>query len=143
MLMGYANKSFVELIDWIYVRYGQITPVDLTRNQGKMKSMYNVEDPIEILFYQMDTGQEFTIAGNSSFSDWQLADMGVAKIVATQEYTHEYRIWKIIAADEHTWVRFKAHSQESYLYREEPEQTTGAAGYGGANNVMQTSLSWN
>ena len=33
MGMGYANKYFLELMDWLYVRYVQITPVELVRNQ--------------------------------------------------------------------------------------------------------------
>ena len=55
----------------------------------------------------MDTGQEIEIAGNYPFSDWQLADMGITKILATQEYTHAYRMWKSIAFNECTWVSFK------------------------------------
>ena len=33
MAMGYVNKYFVGLMDWMYVRYGQITPGYLMRNQ--------------------------------------------------------------------------------------------------------------
>ena len=36
VVMGYANKSFVEVMDWLYVRYGQITPVYLIQNQKDM-----------------------------------------------------------------------------------------------------------
>ena len=67
----------------------------------------------------METVQEFAIAGNYPFSDQQLAYMGVAKILATQEYTHAYRMWKSTTNNERTWVSFKAHFQESYLDREE------------------------
>ena len=56
--MGYANKSFVELMDWMYVRYRKITPGDLMRNQYKMQAAYSIEDPIDILFNWMETGQE-------------------------------------------------------------------------------------
>ena len=59
----------------------------------------------------METVQEFAIAGNYPFSDQQLAYMGVAKILATQEYTHVYCMWKSIAADERTLVHFKEHFQ--------------------------------
>ena len=34
------------------------------KNQDNMQATYNVEEPIDILFDQMDKGQEFTIAGN-------------------------------------------------------------------------------
>ena len=67
----------------------------------------------------MDTGQEFSIAGNSTFSDRQLVDMGVVKILVTQEFTNEYRMWKCIAVNKHIWVRFKAHLQEAQLDRED------------------------
>ena len=43
MLMGYANKSFVELTEWLYVRYRQITPGDLMKNQYEMQATYNVK----------------------------------------------------------------------------------------------------
>ena len=61
--------------------------------------------------------------------------MGVTKILKTQEYAHAYHMWKSIADDDRTWVRFKAHLKEAYLDREELYQIAGAAGYGSANNV--------
>ena len=33
LVMGYATKYFVELGDWIYVRYSQMNPRDLMNNQ--------------------------------------------------------------------------------------------------------------
>ena len=85
MVMGYPNKYSVELMYWIYVRYVKIMTVDLMKNQDRIQSTYNVDDLIEILFDQMEMGQEFSIAGNYPFSDRQMAEMGVAKILTTQE----------------------------------------------------------
>ena len=59
-------------------------------NQDEIQATYNVKDQIEILFDQIETGKESTIAGNSPFSDRHLSDMGVTKILATQEFTHAY-----------------------------------------------------
>ena len=83
----------------------------------------------------METGQESAIAGNFPCSDRQVAEMGVTKILATQEYTHAYHMWKSIAADDRMWVRFKAHIHEAYLDREDLKQMAGATGYGSAKNV--------
>ena len=55
------------------------------KDQDDMQVTYNVKYSIEILFRQMETGQEFLIAWNSPFSYRQLADMSVAKNLATQE----------------------------------------------------------
>ena len=90
-------------------------------NQEDMQATYNVEYPIKILFDHIETGQDFAVAGNLPFSGWQLADIGVAKILATQEYTHLYCMWKIIGADDHTWLKFKAYFQEACMDREEIE----------------------
>ena len=57
MVMGYENKSFLYLMNWLYVSYVQIIPGDLISNQGEMQATYNVKYPIEILFVQMETGQ--------------------------------------------------------------------------------------
>ena len=39
MVIFYVVKSFVELMDWMYVRYGQIIPGDIMQNQYKMQSI--------------------------------------------------------------------------------------------------------
>ena len=75
-------------------------------NQDEIQATYNVKDPIEILFDQIETGKESAIAGNSPFSDRNLSDMGVTKILAKKECTHAYCTWKRISANERTWVRF-------------------------------------
>ena len=92
----YTNKTIVELMDWIYICYGQITLGELMKNQDTIQEMYHVEEPIEILFDHIKTGQESMITENSTFTDRYLADMGITQILATQEYTHLYCMWEII-----------------------------------------------
>ena len=50
LVMGYTNKTFVELFYWLYISYGHIKPVDLMNKQDTMQALYHVEDPIEIIF---------------------------------------------------------------------------------------------
>ena len=70
-----------------------------------MKVTYNVKESIDIMFDQMKMGQDFTIAGKPPFSDRQLTDMGVAKTLATRDYTHVYCMWKSITAE---WLHMGA-----------------------------------
>ena len=84
-------------MDCMYVQYGQITPGYIMKNQEE--------------FNKIETGKELEVEANSPFSDQQLVDMGVAKSLATQEYTHSYRMWKIIANNDRKWLQFKAHFQ--------------------------------
>ena len=62
------------------------------QNQYKTQVTYNIKYPIDILLDWMETRQEFAVAGNLPFSDWQLVDMGVTKILVTKEYKHVYHM---------------------------------------------------
>ena len=46
MVMGYVNKYFRELMDWIYLWYGHITPRDLILKQEGMQETYNFKYPL-------------------------------------------------------------------------------------------------
>ena len=61
-VMGCANKTLVEQMNWLYTRYGKIRLRDLMKNQDKMQTSYHVEEVIEIIFDEINTGQEFLIA---------------------------------------------------------------------------------
>ena len=61
IIMRYVNKAFVELMCWLYILYRQITPEKLMKNQGRMHSLYHVDEPIKMLFNQIKTGQKFAI----------------------------------------------------------------------------------
>ena len=56
MVMGYAKQLLVELMDWLYIWYGQINPVYLMWNQYDMQATSSVKYLIDILFDQMETG---------------------------------------------------------------------------------------
>ena len=115
LVMGFANKTFMERMDWLYTCYGKITLIHLMKNQDKMQTSYHVEGPIEILFDQINMGQELLIAVNSPLSDRKHSYIGIAQILATQVYTHAYPMWENVLANKCTWVRFKVHFWEAYL----------------------------
>ena len=69
---------------WLYIRYGKVMPSEIMNNQGTMQSMYKIEDPVEIIFNQIEVGKEFAIVVNSTFTDRQLSDMRTDQIIATE-----------------------------------------------------------
>ena len=140
LVMGYYNKTFVELVDCIYIHYGKTTPGYQMKNQDTMQTSHHIEETIEMLLYQIETGQEYAIAGNSPFSDHQLLDMVIAQILATQDYTHAYRMWKIISVNERVWVHFKAYFQKAHIDLEEIEQTVGAERYRSTKNAKHREI---
>ena len=49
-------------------------------------------------------------------------------------------MWKSIATNDRTWVRFKSNFQEAYLDKGYIEQMKGERGYGSANNVNHVEM---
>ena len=78
-------------------------------NKDTIQASYHVEEPIEILSNHIKTLQAFFISVNSILYNQKVVDMGITKILSTQEYTHEYGMWKSILANERTWVYFKTN----------------------------------
>ena len=68
-ITGYNNKTFTDLMDCIYIHYGQITPRKLMKNQEMMQASYHKEGIIEIIFDHIKTIQEFAIAGYFTFAE--------------------------------------------------------------------------
>ena len=54
------------------------------KNQYTIQALYHMEDPIEILFNQIEMLPLFIIKVNYPFTDRQFADIGIAQILATQ-----------------------------------------------------------
>ena len=56
LVMGYTNKTIIELMDWLDICYRQITPSDIM-NDHNMQELYDFKELIEILFGQIEMGR--------------------------------------------------------------------------------------
>ena len=90
-------------------------PDKIVKNQDTIQALWHAENPIEILFEQIKTGHQFVIAVNYPFTNRQIIDVVISQIIAKQEYTYAYCMWKSILADERTCMGFKTYFQEAYL----------------------------
>ena len=79
----YSNTSTLDLITHLYSSYENITQIELSKNDNRMKAPYNVTMPIENLFAQIDEAVEFTDAGNAPFTAIQIVTTAYLPIFRT------------------------------------------------------------
>jgi hypothetical protein len=83
-LLGYAGITVRELVQYIIHTYSRIDPTQLADCYTKMTRRYDLQDPIETLFTQIDDGVPYALAGGQPYGEAQYANIAFLLIMATQ-----------------------------------------------------------
>ena len=90
---GYSNVTTIALLNHLYTTYGCITTMDLEENDARMKTPYDATQPIEVLFNQIETAQEFAEAGNAPYPDSVIINTAYLLLFKTGLYCDACREW--------------------------------------------------
>jgi hypothetical protein len=66
--IGLRTRTPMELLNHLYANYAKITPSDLDKNDVAMKQPCDVNQPIEILYKQIEDAIDFPAAGQTPYS---------------------------------------------------------------------------
>ena len=119
MYTGYTAVPVLTILTHLYDNYGQITAMDLDENERMMKQRYDPNQPIDILFKQIEMAVEFATTGNSPFTARQIVNTAFILVYATGVYDEECRDWKRRAVATQTWANFKTDFMTAYKNRRE------------------------
>ena len=114
MHTGYTAVTVLQLLTHLYDNYGQITPMDLDDNERRMKQKYDPNQPIDILFKQIELAVEFAITGNAPFTATQIVNTAFLLLLGTGVYEDECKEWKRRPAAQQTWNNFKTDFMLAY-----------------------------
>ena len=73
--IGLGTRTPLELLTHLYANYAKITPADLDKNDVAMKQPFDVNQPIEILYKQIEDSIEFAAAGQTPYSPEQVLNI--------------------------------------------------------------------
>eukprot|EP00957_Ditylum_brightwellii_P099524 7581005-Ditylum_brightwellii.AAC.1 len=79
----FGNRSFLDAIIHLYQRYGSVSPEDLRANADKTDKTFDPNQPITLLFNQIEDGQKFATAAGVSFTHDQLVKKSEQLVLAT------------------------------------------------------------
>ena len=75
----YQNITPLEILTHLWTTYGVIDDNDITKNETRMKALWNPPTTIETLFQQLETGKKYAAKGGEEISYHQLYKWGYDK----------------------------------------------------------------
>jgi hypothetical protein len=132
-LLGYSGVTVRELVQCIIHTYSRIDPTQLADCYAKMTRPYDLQDPIETLFTQIDDGVRYAMVGAQPYGEAQYVNIAFLLILVTQSLPLACAEWQRRVPNIHTWPLFKAFFTEAHRDNRMISQTALCSGYHTAN----------
>jgi hypothetical protein len=82
-IVGYANCTSLQLLTHLLTYYAMITPTELTQNYERLNTPYDPNQPIEMLFQQIQDAQAFAVAGDQPYGGAMIVNVTYTLIFRT------------------------------------------------------------
>jgi hypothetical protein len=92
-MVGFANITACEILDHLFMNYGNITAVDLENNFEQMRRAWDPQQSVESLFKQIQDCANYSEAGGVLIGHHQQINVGYVKIFATGHFMSACRRW--------------------------------------------------
>jgi hypothetical protein len=116
-------------LEYFYGMYGEITADDIAENEESIHKKWELSDPIENLWTQMNAAREFAKDLNP-ISDLTLINASMKQLRSHGVFYDDIRDWERKLPGQQTWVNFQIHFKKASLNYNK-KVTTTAAGYSG------------
>jgi hypothetical protein len=126
-MVGFANITAREMLDHLFLTYGNITDTDLENNFEQMRKAWDPLQPVEILFKKIQYCADFSEAGGVNIGHPQHINMGYAKIFATGNFMSACRRWIEKDTANKTWENFKVHFAASHCQHKHMQGVSAAS----------------
>ena len=108
--VGYLNVSTRDILNHLYSDYARISAADLQNNDVSLKTAYDTNQPIKILFDQVENALNYAAAGNTLYSPAQVVATAFHLLFATGMFLDDCKNWKRKNDADKTWANFKTYS---------------------------------
>jgi hypothetical protein len=85
-MVGFANITSREILDHLYLTYGNITTLDLENLFEQMRKAWDPHQPVETLFNQLQDCAELLEAGGVLIGHPRQINVGYTYIFATDNF---------------------------------------------------------
>ena len=131
----YKMVDPITILDHLWTTYGTIDAADNTANEARMKAPWNPPTPIEVLFNQLEEGQQYAASGGETVDDTQLMRWGYEIIDNTGLFDSDNAKWRKMSSASKTWTQFKIYY--SQCEHDRAKHTTKAETKFSANQVNE------
>jgi hypothetical protein len=128
--VGMGTRTPLQILAHLYTNYAKITTADLEANDRAMKQPCDVNQPIEVMYQQIEDAIEFAAAGQTPYSPEQVLSIAYQLVFRTGIFADDCKIWKRKATAYKTWPQFKLDFAMAYQdYNEGLETSPRASGF--------------
>jgi hypothetical protein len=127
--MALGARNSIDVFQYLFATYGSIGPDKILRNHQKMTTPVDANQPIAILFKQIEDCQKFAAAGQVAITPAQVLLAAETLILQTGKYTLVYREWIALDPNAKTYNNFKVRMTAEYQLQNTMTTTARDAGY--------------
>jgi hypothetical protein len=132
-LVGFANTTFRDMLDHLFLSYGSITAVDTEKKFENMCKSWDPQQLVETLFKQIQDCVEFAEASGVAIGAAQKLSSAYSKIFKSGKFNSACRRWEGKLEADKTWNNFKIHFAAAYRQHIQVQgETVGAQGFANA-----------
>lgn len=132
---GFGARSLIDVFSYLFATYGSLGPDAILRNQAKMTAPVDPNQPIAVLFKQIEDCQKFAAAGQVAITPAQVLKAAESLILQTGRYSSAYREWTALPVTEKTYHNFKTRMNKEYQLQNTMTTTAREAGYHQGNHA--------
>jgi hypothetical protein len=114
-----------------------IAPTELTQNYERLNTPYNPNQPIEMLFQQIQDARVFAVAGGQPYGAAMIVNVAYTLVFNTGLFPNACRSWQSRTIARKTWAQFKLDFATAHREYCLTNQTAQQSGFHSANMVIE------
>jgi hypothetical protein len=136
-LVGFANIIAREMLDHLFISYGNTMAVDLENNFEQMRRAWDPQQPVKSLFKQIQNCADYSEVGGVIIGHPQQINFGYANSFATGHFMSACRRWNENHSVEKTSAQFKTHFAATHRQHKQIQgESAATSGYHTANAAV-------
>jgi hypothetical protein len=136
-IMGCANCTSLQLLTYLLTYYSMIVPTELTQNYERLNTPYDPNQPIEMLFQQIQDARDFAVAGGQLYGHAMIINVAYTLIFNTGLFPDACRAWQSRAIAGKTWAQFKIDFATAHCEFRLTNQNAQQSGFHRANMMIE------
>jgi hypothetical protein len=136
-ILGYANCTSLQLLTHLLTYYAMIAPTELTQNYKRLNTLYDPNQPIKMLFQQIQDARAFAVAGGQPYGAAMIVNVSYTLVFNAGLFPDACRAWQSRVIATKTWAQFKidfATAHREFRLTNQPAQEYG---FHSANMVIE------
>jgi hypothetical protein len=114
-----------------------ISPTELTQNYERLNTPYDPNQPIEMLFRQIQNARAFAVAGGQHYGAAMIVNVAYTLVFNTGLFPDACHAWQSRAIGAKTWAQFKIDLATAHQEFRLTNQTAQHSGFHSASMMIE------